>query len=779
MDDIKYNNTTEVNIPAKLIDQVIGQDKAVDVIRNAAERRRHVMLIGDPGTGKSLLARAMSDILPTNEMYDILVHKNPKDENQPIIEVVRAGMGSAYSVVKATSGGLSEIVLSSILMASMFYGALFFIPIFLISVIFLMLGLFSLVGSFGAIRKPKILIHHDNPTKAPFVDATGAHAGALLGDIRHDPLQCIPGGELIVLPNGNICKIEDLVDRHMVVDGEIDVSDLDICVLGGDDERFGLCSTKITKMFRRRYNDDVLKITTRSGDVIRCTPNHPMAYLNRESCIDYIESERVGIGLNPIVPFRTEFSSNEDLTKDMAADKFVKRLKSLSHGSYAFDNIVSIDREHYDGYVYNLTTTTGNYFVNFMLTHNSGGLGTPAHERVEAGDIHRANGGVLYVDEINSMDLSTQQSLLTALQEGQYPITAHHPQSSGALTKTQPVPCKFVMVVAGNMDAIQKMHPALRSRIRGNGYEVLMETSMPNTPENREKVIQFIAQEVRKDHIPHFDRGGIAAMINEARVRADKSDHLTLHLRDLGGIIRAAGDVAIRSNAQFVTAEHVEIAKGSALTIEDQAVNQYTKNLFAYHLSETEGIKVGRVNGLALFGGTAGGMVLPIISAVAPGTGVVTATGMLKEIAQESVMNVSAVVKNITGKDMKNLDIFVQFVGTYQGVEGDSASISVATSIISAIENIPVKQDIAMTGSITVRGTVLPIGGVSHKIEGALKAGIKKIIIPKSNVKDVSLNEDTLAKVEIIPVETIYDVMLHSLDCTGREDLLEKAKAMV
>jgi Lon-like ATP-dependent protease len=230
------------------------------------------------------------------------------------------------------------------------------------------------------------------------------------------------------------------------------------------------------------------------------------------------------------------------------------------------------------------------------------------------------------------------------------------------------------MVVAGNMDAIQKMHPALRSRIRGNGYEVLMETSMPNTPENREKVIQFIAQEVRKDHIPHFDRSGIAAMINEARVRADKSDHLTLHLRDLGGIIRAAGDVAIRSNAQFVTAEHVEIATGSALTIEDQAVNQYTKNLFAYHLSETEGIKVGRVNGLALFGGTAGGMVLPIIAAVAPGTGVVTATGMLKEIAQESVMNVSAVVKNITGKDTKNLDIFVQFVGTYQGVEGDSLS---------------------------------------------------------------------------------------------------------
>ncbi len=74
------------------------------------------------------------------------------------------------------------------------------------------------------------------------------------------------------------------------------------------------------------------------------------------------------------------------------------------------------------------------------------------------------------------------------------------------MVRTEPVPCRFVMVAAGNLDAIQGMHPALRSRIRGYGYEVYMADSMEDTPENREKYVRFIAQEVKNDgKIPHFD----------------------------------------------------------------------------------------------------------------------------------------------------------------------------------------------------------------------------------------------------------------------------------
>ena len=122
------------------------------------------------------------------------------------------------------------------------------------------------------------------------------------------------------------------------------------------------------------------------------------------------------------------------------------------------------------------------------------------------------------------------------------------------------------------------------------------------------------------------------------------------------------------------------------------------------------------------------------------------------------------------------MDIHIQFIGTYSGVEGDSASISVTTAVISAIEGIPVRQDVAMTGSLSVRGNVLPIGGVTYKIEAAAKAGIKTIIIPQSNLDDVLIEDRYKDLVEIIPVTKIEEVLEIALVPEKRDDFVEKLK---
>jgi Lon-like ATP-dependent protease len=373
------------------------------------------------------------------------------------------------------------------------------------------------------------------------------------------------------------------------------------------------------------------------------------------------------------------------------------------------------------------------------------------------------------------------------MQEKKYPITGQSELSSGALVRTEPVPCDFLLVAAGNLQDIQKMHPALRSRIRGYGYEVYMESTMPDTEKNREKLITFIAQEIRKDaKIPPFTYEACMAVINEARRRSGRKGKLTLALRDLGGLIRAAGDIAKENKESAVSEKDVKAALTLAKPIEAQLVEQSLEYRKDYQIFRTSGFAIGRVNGLAIVGSSylSSGVVLPIVAEVTPASskteGKLIPTGKLGKIAQEAVKNISAVIKKHMQRDITQYDIHVQFMQTYEGVEGDSASISVAVAVISALEGIPVNQEVAMTGSLSVRGDVLPVGGVTNKVSAAITAGIKSVIVPESNVKDILLEKDQMKRVKIIKASNIADVLQVALkDSARKREIIQKLRRYI
>jgi len=385
--------------------------------------------------------------------------------------------------------------------------------------------------------------------------------------------------------------------------------------------------------------------------------------------------------------------------------------------------------------------------------------------------------------------MESQQSLLTAMQEKKFSIVGQSERSSGAMVKTEAVPCDFILVAAGNLDAVQGMHPALRSRIRGYGYEIYMKSTMPDSEENRLKLVRFVAQEVAKDRkIPHFDRSAVLEILREAQRRAGRRGQLTLRLRELGGLIRVAGDIAQEEATPLVTAKHVVNAKRIARSLEQQVADRMIERGKEYQTFITEGAIVGMVNGLAVLVGDNSiaefsGIVLPIAAEVTPAQakqgGRIIATGRLGEIAKEAVENVAALIKKYTGEDISNHDIHVQFVGSREGTEGDSASISVATAVISALEEVPVNQTVAMTGSLSVRGQVLPVGGVTAKIEAAAELGLQKVVIPRANMKDVLLEDRYQGKIEIIPVDTLSEVLEEALVGPKKSGLISKLVALV
>jgi len=378
------------------------------------------------------------------------------------------------------------------------------------------------------------------------------------------------------------------------------------------------------------------------------------------------------------------------------------------------------------------------------------------------------------------------------MQDRAFPISGRSERSSGALTKTEPVPCDFILIAAGNLDAIQGMHPALRSRIRGYGYEVYVNSEMPDTSRNRRRLIRFIAQEVLRDQdtvreIPHFDKSAVAVILREAQRRAGRRGKLSLRLRELGGLVRIAGDLAVESGSPFTSAEHVYAARSIAKPLEQQVADRMIERRQDYAMLVNSGERVGRVNGLAVLGANSGlsdfsGIMLPVEALVTPsqgGGGKIHATGGLSDLAKESVTNVSAVIKKLTGKDISDYDIHIQFVDTH-GVDGDSASITIATAIISALENIPIRQDLAMTGSLSVRGEVLPIGGVTAKIEAAARSGVKTIVVPRANMQDVILDDRFENMVTVIAVDTLDEVMQHALiKHEQKASLVERLEAVI
>lgn len=1043
--EFTFKSTEEIQVSKALVDQVIGQEEAVEIIKKAAQQRRHVLLIGDPGTGKSLLGLALAELLPKEKLVDVLCFPNVNDENQPLIRTAPAGKGRDL-VFKAKLQNMNVsktqnivlLILAFIISLIPYYfysknifpfdNPVIYAASMITGVIFILGAIFMInmskrINMAGKALSPKVIVDNYSRKIAPFFDATGAHAGALLGDVLHDPLQCILGDEFVYLPNGKPIPIKELVDPYFKENEEGQKVAL-FKILTGNDNFKCFTETEVQKVFRKSINEDIVKIKTRKGYTLSMSKNHPVAIFSKAGKIEYIPAGSLQNGTFAIVPYkipicvekklnknlllfladslvdgyfgkrnvifkiRTPFK-RENIEKDISnlgytlrmirrgmnieitlnSADFLRKLRNLgvqknnkkqipqcifdlseeqikvfltryismdgyvnyqgqfeliskelihditalllkigikaklvpridtgfgkekkivqprirfndsdfakfyeehtinpihknnlriylkltkeSHvryddiipinfkflenirkrtglsktavhksyyalsehttkttkltrqflskvlkvftlktncpalselkqtaeGTYAYDEIVEIVLEKYAGHVYNLTTSEGTYLANFILTHNSGGLGTPPHERVIAGMIHKAHMGVLFVDEISTLHPIMQQELLTALQEGKYSITGQSERSSGAMVRTEPVPCDFVLVAAGNVETMQHMHPALRSRIRGYGYEIFMRDIMLDTPENRLKVARFIAQEVRKDKkIPHFSRDASETIIEEARRMANTKGHLTLRFRELGGLVRAAGDLALEEKSSLVEKKHIWQAKKLARPLEQQIADKFIERKKEYEIIVTEGKRVGRVNGLAVLGGggTFSGIVLPIESEVTPGgkEKEIVATGKLGEIAKEAVKNVSAIIKKYFGEDIKKYDIYVQFLQTYEGVEGDSASIAVATSIISALKKIPVKQYTAMTGSLSVRGEVMPIGGVSAKIEAAIEAKIKQVIIPRSNLKDIIVDKQKLKSIKIIPVDTIVQVLKEALDWKGKERVL-------
>ena len=323
-------STKDIAIQKHIIGQVIGQEEAVNVVKKASLQRRHVLLIGEPGTGKSMLGLALAELLPKEKLVDILAFPNPNDENQPLIRTVPAGQGR--NLVSEARIQANALFKNQNLLFLIIAIAISIIPYFLYSkkifpfdsavvyaasmitgiVVILGVVMFMNLGKKMGIKitLPKVIVDNYDKKEAPFLDATGGHAGALLGDVLHDPFQTFFGAlKIQIVKPGVIEKkemkkqIDELMTTHekkvlrkeniQAKEQNYEAVFLDKNELKVVGEKDGEISpVRVLSTNRYDYKGTMIKLTTTQNKELMVTPEHKIA-VSRNAKTEYIEAAKL------------------------------------------------------------------------------------------------------------------------------------------------------------------------------------------------------------------------------------------------------------------------------------------------------------------------------------------------------------------------------------------------------------------------------------------------------------------------------------------------------
>lgn len=443
--------TVSVQIPKDPLDAIVGQEEAVKVARVVVKQRRHMLLVGPPGTGKSLIAQAIAQMLPKPKQ-EIAIVENPDSPEKPFVDI------------RAVNGLKKEKSRNS--------------------------------------PQPHLL--HANDAPYFVAERLGFRCPRCAG---------------LSDPNIPICSS---------------------------------CGADKFKRARSPFDDLVYGIG-------------PEPRMDRV----FTSLKKPDGTEQPVVYERTG-----DGRIRMMDEKTAKEIEKTP----PYKVIVPLERKTF----IQATGASETELLGDVRHDPYGGhpeVGTAPYLRIIPGAVHEAHEGVLFIDELSTLG-HLQRHLLTAMQEKKFPIMGRNPSSTGASVRVDDVPCDFVFVGALNTNDLTNILPPLRSRIMGNGYEVLVETVMPDNEKNQAQMVCFMAQEIRKDgRIPHADETGIHAFLEEARRRAkviDDKQGLTLRLRDLSGLLRLAGDIAVMEETEFITEQHIEKAIKKSRSIEEQIQDTYS-----------------------------------------------------------------------------------------------------------------------------------------------------------------------------------------------------------
>ena len=357
-----------------------------------------------------------------------------------------------------------------------------------------------------------------------------------------------------------------------------------------------------------------------------------------------------------------------------------------------------------------------------------------------------AHGGILFIDEIGEMDMMLQNKLLKVLEDKRayfesayYDPTDERVPPYVKMLFEDGAPADFVLIGATTRDS-HSINPALRSRCAEIYFE-------PLTPAHIVEIVKNAAEKLNVE----LDEG-IAETISEYTIEGRKAINILADAYSL-----ALEDDGVNKNLE-------ELSKVKILKKHIYEVAQVSRLFQFVTKKASSNSTVGHIFGLGVSGFV--GSVIEIEAMVFPaekGKGTIRFNETAGSMAKDSVFNAASVLRQVTGKDIHDYDVHINVIGG-GNIDGPSAGTAILSALVSAVTGKKIRQDVAVTGEISLQGKVRPVGGVFEKAYGAKQAGIKTLVIPKENAKDIPQGHLGL---KIFPVDNAEDAFKYIFEDTN------------
>ncbi len=492
---------------------------------------------------------------------------------------------------------------------------------------------------------------------------------------------------------------------------------------------------------------------------------------------EYLEEVRHHI-LDNLDPFKDREGEEEQPPSEGGGGPRQERTDRDPFRVYGVNVILAHTEQEKYPVIFETIPTYANLFGTVHRSYDTRGGWNSDFMDLRGGSLLRADGGFLVMYALDAITESgVWRTLKRTLNHGKLeiqPVDVFFPFSTAAL-KPEPIDVHVKIILIGDRDMYELLYDF------EDDFKKIFKVRVEFDEEMKwsEEVLRQYGARLRKlsddEKLLHFDRSAVAAILEQGVRIAGRRGKITTRFFDLADLARESSYAARHNGNKIVTVEHVRQALDAKIgrhnLVETKIREMIEQNLL---FIDTTGERVGQVNGLSVMeiGGYAFGKPVRITASVALGkVGIINIereANLSGRFHDKGMHIISGYIRRMFAQDKPlSLSASICFEQSYSGVDGDSASSTEIYALISALADVPIRQEFAVTGSVNQQGDVQPIGGVNQKIEGfydvcKLKGltGTQGVLIPAENTDDLMLRDEVIEAVakglfHIYPVATI------------------------